>query len=100
MTLKLIKLNELERRRGGTHQWKDDDYAVLSNDWELGRIYKSTGAHNRELWNWGAIGGMGGPIDRIPRSGAAPSLEEAKQEVRKSFEAWLAYAGLVEAPTP
>ena len=54
-------MNELERRRGGTHRWNEEDYVVLCNDWELGRIYKT----GLTIASYGCGGRLAAWVDRL-----------------------------------
>ena len=64
------------------------DYTILTGEWEIGRIYQTRGGPDNLRW-------FNGPM---ARSGRVASLEEAKAQFQKSWDAWKAWAKLEEVP--
>ena len=67
------------------------DYTVLTGGWEIGRIYMTRGGPDSLRWFWSLI--VNGPMTR---SGRVPTLQEAKAQFQKSWDAWKAWAKLEE----
>ena len=67
------------------------DYVILSGEWEIGRIYEVRGAPPNLKWFWSL--GLHGPQKRSDR---VASLEEAKAQLRASWDQWKAWAKLEE----
>ena len=65
------------------------DYTVVTGEWEVGRIYETRGGHLR--WFWPMT--VNGPMTRANR---VATLEEAKAQFQKSWDAWKAWAKLEE----
>jgi hypothetical protein len=65
------------------------DYTIITGEWEIGRIYETRGLpeHLRWFWSMSANGPM-------TRSGRVETLEEAKAQFQKSWDAWKAWAKL------
>ena len=72
------------------------DYSVLSGDWPIGRIYERRGFSPDIRWEWSVHGIVLTRPPRIRTNGSAASLEEAKAEFQKSWDAWKAWAKLKE----
>ena len=69
------------------------DYTIYSGGWDIGRIYKLRGGPEHLRWFWSFP--LQGPMTRSDR---AATLEEAKAQFQKSWEAWKAWAKMEEAP--
>ncbi|HET7255097.1 MAG TPA: hypothetical protein VFJ46_15160 [Xanthobacteraceae bacterium] len=69
------------------------DYTVYVGEWAIGRIYEVRGGPESLRWFWSFS--QHGPM---MRSGRVATLEEAKAEFQKSWEAWKAWAKLEEVP--
>jgi uncharacterized protein (DUF736 family) len=67
------------------------DYPVYSGEWEIGRIYQTRGGPESLRWFSSLI--ITGPTMRADR---VASLEEAKAQFQKSWDAWKAWAKLEE----
>ena len=68
------------------------DYTIYTGEWEIGRIYQSRGGPDSLRWFW-SMTATAGPMTR---SGRVATLEEAKAQLRKSWDAWKAWANLEE----
>ena len=69
------------------------DYSVYSGEWEVGRIYETRGGPDSLRWFWSLT--VNGPMTRAD---CEATLEEAKAQFQKSWDAWKAWAKLEEAP--
>jgi hypothetical protein len=69
------------------------DYAVYSGEWKIGRIYQTRGGPDSLRWFWSM--NANGPMTRSNR---VATLEEAKAQFQKSWDAWKAWAKLEEVP--
>ena len=69
------------------------DYTVVTGEWEVGRIYETRGGPDSLRWFWSLT--VNGPMTR---SGRVATLEEAKAQFQKSWDAWKAWAKLEEVP--
>jgi hypothetical protein len=67
------------------------DYTVYSGGWDVGRIYEIRGGPDSLRWFWPLT--VTGPMTRSDR---VASLEEAKAQFKKSWDAWKAWAKLEE----
>jgi hypothetical protein len=70
------------------------DHVVMHGEWQVGQIDKRpsfTGAEPRWLW---ALNGVPGGPKGIRLAGVTGTLDEAEAELKKSWEEWLAWAGL------
>ena len=67
------------------------DYTVYTGEWEVGRIFETRGQPENLRWFWSLT--INGPM---MRSGRVASLEEAKAQLQKSWDAWKAWAKLEE----
>ena len=65
------------------------DYTVYCGGWAVGRIYETRGGPDNLRWFWSMT--ITGPMTRSDR---VTTLEEAKAQLRKSWDAW---KGLGEA---
>jgi hypothetical protein len=69
------------------------DYTVHCGEWAIGRIYETrNGPDHLRCWFWSFIVIVTG----MARSGRVATLEEAKAQLRKSWDAWKAWAMLEE----
>ena len=68
------------------------DYAVYCGDWDVGRIYQTRGGPDNLRWFWSLT--VSGPMTRSDR---VATLEEAKAQFQKSWDAWKAWAKMEEA---
>jgi hypothetical protein len=62
-----------------------------SGDWDVGRIYETPDSPNHLRWYWSM--NLNGPMTRSDR---VATLEEAKAQFQKSWDAWKAWAKLEE----
>ena len=69
------------------------DYTVSSGEWDVGRIYETPDSPDNLRWFWSI--NVNGPMTR---SGRVATLEEAKAQFQKSWNAWKAWAKLEEVP--
>jgi hypothetical protein len=69
------------------------DYTVCTGEWEIGRIYETRGGPDNLRWFWSM--NANGPMTR---SGRVATLEDAKAQFRKSWDAWKEWAKLDEVP--
>ena len=67
---------------------KRPDYTVYSGEWEVGRIYEARGGPDSCA---GSRMTVNGPMTRSDR---VATLEEAKTQFQKSWDAWKAWANL------
>jgi hypothetical protein len=67
------------------------DYTIYSGEWAIGRIYETRGGPDRLRWFWSFT--VTCPMTRCDR---VSTLEEAKAQFRKSWDAWEAGAELQE----
>ena len=68
-----------------------DKPAIYSGGWEVGRIYETRGGPDNLRWFWSMT--VNGPMTRSDR---VATLEEAKAQFQKSWDAWKAWAKLEE----
>jgi uncharacterized protein (DUF736 family) len=66
------------------------DYTVYCGGWDVGRIYQTRGPDSLR-WFWSMT--VNGPMTRADR---VATLEEAKAQFQKSWDAWKAWAKLEE----
>ena len=59
------------------------DYTVYCGEWGVGRIYQTRGGPDSLRWFWSLI--VTGPMTRSDR---VATLEEAKAQFQKSWDAW------------
>ena len=71
------------------------DYGVFSREWRIGQIYEIRGAPNHLRWFWALNGILGKPVG-LRTDDRAATLEEAKEQLRESWDTWLKWAGLTE----
>ena len=69
------------------------DYTVFTGEWEVGRIYETRGGPDNLRWFW--LMTVNGPMTRSDR---VATLEEAKAQFQKSWDAWKAWSRLEEVP--
>src|SRR4051812_45310250 len=69
------------------------DYTIVTGEWEIGRIYQTRGGPDSLRWFWSLT--VNGPMTRSDR---VATLEEAKAQFQKSWDAWKAWAKLEEVP--
>ena len=67
------------------------DYTVYCGEWDVGRIYQTRGGPDSLRWFWSLT--VNGPMTRSDR---VATLEEAKAQFQKSWDAWKAWAKLEE----
>ena len=65
------------------------DYTVYTGEWDVGRIYETRGGPDSLRWFWSMT--VNGPMTRSDR---VATLEEAKAQFQKSWDAWKAWAKL------
>src|SRR4029077_20702010 len=68
------------------------DYTVFTGECEVGRIYQTRGGPDSLRWFWSLT--VNGPMTRSDR---VATLEEAKAQFQKSWDAWKAWAKLEES---
>ena len=81
-------------RRAGLSSGIDQDradYTVYSGGWAVGRIYETRGGPDTLRWFWSFT--VTCPMTRSDR---VATLEEAKAQFQKSWDAWKAWAKLEE----
>jgi hypothetical protein len=86
----------LTMRRAGLSSGIDQDradYTVYCGGWDVGRNYETRGGPDNLRWFWSLT--VNGPMTRADR---VATLEEAKAQFQKSWDAWKAWAKLEEAP--
>jgi hypothetical protein len=64
-----------------------------SGGWDVGRIYETLGGPDNLRWFWSM--NANGPMTR---SGRVATLEDAKAQFQKSWDAWKEWAKLDEVP--
>ena len=69
------------------------DYIVVTGEWEVGRIYETRGGPDCLRWFWSMT--VNGPMTRSDR---VATLDEAKVQFQRSWDAWKAWAKLEEVP--
>ena len=69
------------------------DYTVYCGRWDVARIYETRGGPDSLRWFWSMT--VNGPMTRSDR---VATLEEAKAQFQKSWDAWKAWAKLEEVP--
>jgi len=69
------------------------DYTVYCGGWDVGRIYQTRGGPDSLRWFWSLT--VNGPMTRSDR---VATLEEAKAQFQKSWDAWKAWVKLEEGP--
>ena len=75
------------------------DYAVLSRELVIGRIYEDRTAPEELRWYW-TLNGVHAP-QIVTTSGKVATLEQAKAQLAAQWQKWLDWAGLQEfEPTP
>ena len=67
------------------------DYTVFTGEWEIGRIYQTRGGPDNLRWFWSLT--VNGPMTRSDR---VATLEEAKAQFQKGWDAWKAWAKMEE----
>jgi hypothetical protein len=72
-----------------------EDYGVFSREWRIGRIYEIRGGPDHLRWFW-ALNGILGKPGGLRTDDRAATLEEAKAQLRESWDIWLKWAGLLE----
>jgi|GraSoi2013_100cm_1033763.scaffolds.fasta_scaffold13727_2 hypothetical protein len=69
------------------------DYTLFSGEWAIGRIYEDRGALPALRWYWALFGPHAGP-HVMRKDGRAAILEDAKVELYRNWQQWLAWAEL------
>ena len=67
------------------------DYTVFTGEWEIGRIYETRGGPDNLRGFWSMT--VNGPMTR---AGRVATLDEAKAQFQKSWDAWKMWAKLQE----
>lgn len=75
----------------------DGDYSVRIKEHVAGRIMAKPLSGNRVVWFW-TITGPYVPLELLPSSGDADTVEQAKSEFRAKFDAWLVWAEQLQHP--
>ena len=76
----------------GSGAYQDNiDYNIFSGEWLIGRIYETRGGPEHLRWFWSFA--VQGPMTRGDK---VATLEEAKAQFQKSWDAWKAWAKLEE----
>jgi hypothetical protein len=65
------------------------DYTVFCGEWAIGRIYQTRGGPDHLRWFWSLT--VNPPMARSDR---VATLEEAKAQLKKNWDAWKAWAEL------
>jgi hypothetical protein len=71
---------------------KDRPDTVCCGEWESGRIYQTRGGPDSLRWFWSLT--VNGPMTR---SDKVATLEDAKTQFQKSWDAWKAWAKMEES---
>ena len=79
VTLRTQREQEIIEGRKPIINWRDDDYAVLDNDTEIGRIYREREPAGVK-WRWFLH------IIGASNSGSADTLEEAKAAITAAYD--------------
>jgi hypothetical protein len=74
------------------------DYSVFAGTWNIGRIYERHGFPTEVRFFWSLYGLVLTRPPGIPTDGSEPSLEAAKARLKRSWDAWKAWANVREAP--
>jgi hypothetical protein len=77
----------------------DKDYSVFSREFRVGRIYEIRGGPEYLRWFWALNGTLNKPTD-LRTDDRVANLEEAKSQLRASWNTWLRWAGLSEIDDP
>ena len=72
------------------------DYTVFCGEWNIGRIYEVRGGPEHLRWFW-ALHFPSKP-ESLRTDNRVATLEEAKAQFQKSWDAWKAWAKLEEVP--
>jgi hypothetical protein len=67
------------------------DYTVFCGEWAIGRIYEVRGGPDHLRWFWSLT-----VTSSMTRSDRVATLEEAKTQLQKSWDAWKVWAKLKE----
>jgi hypothetical protein len=79
-----LVVRHASKRSSGT--WGPDDYDVIQDGRDIGRIFKpSTGIPPDHRWMWTITGAI-----VRPSHGFCATLEEAKEKFAETWRAWLA----------
>jgi hypothetical protein len=79
----------------GSGTYKDNvDYSVFSGEWNIGRIYEVRGGPEHLRWFW-ALHFPSKP-ESLRTDSRVATLDEAKAQFQKSWDAWKAWAKLSE----
>lgn len=82
----------------GSSAQPQSDYLVMSGGLQVGRIYKREFASHRQTqWLWAFNGVQRSNLSALPMGGVSPTLEQARADLKDSWDKWLAWAGLQEA---
>ena len=72
------------------------DYTVFCGEWNIGRIYEVRGGPEHLRWFW-ALHFPSKP-ESLRTDNRVATLDEAKAQFQKSWDAWKAWAKLEEVP--
>jgi hypothetical protein len=67
------------------------DYVIYSGNWDVGRIFEDRSSTDDLRWFWSITVGS-----QRTRAGHVATLEEAKAQFQKSWDAWKVWARLEE----
>jgi hypothetical protein len=82
-----LVLRHASKRNSGT--WGPDDYDVIQDGRDIGRIIKpGAGVPPHQPWMWTITGAVVAP--RLTSHGFCVSLEEAKAKFAETWRVWLA----------
>jgi hypothetical protein len=79
----------------GFSQSDQQDQAVRSGDWQIGRIWEDYNGREDLRWRWSLYAPITGPR-AISRVGRAATFDKAKEQFSDSWSKLLAWAGLKE----
>ena len=83
----LLVVRHASKRTSGT--WGPDDYDVIHNGRDIGRIFKpGAGISPDNRWMLTITGAL--DVPRLPSHGFCASLNEAKAKFAETWRAWLA----------
>jgi hypothetical protein len=83
----------------GSDAYKDNlVYSVFRGEWLIGRIYERYGFPDAVRFFWSPHGVVLRRPPSVHTDGFAPTLDDAKAQFQKRWDAWKAWAKLEEAP--
>jgi hypothetical protein len=71
-----------------------NDHQVMHGEWLIGQINPALTGGTLARWLWALNGVPGGTPTAIRLAGVATTIDEAEAALTRSWEQWLAWAGL------